>query len=228
MLDIIAGLSSPTEGEVEIDDKIVDGPGLDRGIVFQQYALLPWRNALKNVTFPLESFKEKDEREEIAKQYLSLVGLSGFEERYPHELSGGMKQRVAIARALAIDPEILLMDEPFAAVDAQTRSILQEDLLKITENSNKTAVFITHSIEEAIFLADKVAIVTARPGTIKEVVNIPFSRQHRFTTDFKNTSDFARLRHKIWELLKEEVVKSQEIAERKIEFDEKIDKGGGI
>jgi NitT/TauT family transport system ATP-binding protein len=176
----------------------------------------------------LESFKEKSEREVIGKKYLSLVGLFGFEDRYPHELSGGMKQRVAIARALAIDPEILLMDEPFAAVDAQTRSILQEDLLKITGSSEKTVVFITHSIDEAIFLADKVAIMTARPGTIKEVVKIPFSRQHRLTTDFKSTPEFARFRHKIWELLKEEVVKSQEIAEYKIEFDDVIDKGGGI
>ncbi|KZX14798.1 bicarbonate transport ATP-binding protein CmpD [Methanobrevibacter cuticularis] len=138
-----------------------------------------------------------------------------------------MKQRVAIARALAIDPEILLMDEPFAAVDAQTRAILQEDLLKITENTKKTVVFITHSIDEAIFLADKVAIMTARPGTIKEIVKIPFSRSYRFTTDFKSTSDFARLRHKVWELLKEEVIKSQEI-EHEVELNEVIDKGGGI
>jgi len=247
LLDLIAGLSTQSKGEIKIDDNIIDGPGLDRGIVFQQYALLPWRNALKNVTFPLESIKEKVEREEIAKKYLSLVGLSGFEDSYPHELSGGMKQRVAIARALAIDPEILLMDEPFAAVDAQTRAILQEDLLRITGNSEfsgnskKTVVFITHSIDEAIFLADNVAIMTARPGTIKKVVKIPFSRQHRLTTDFKSTSDFARFRHKIWELLKEEVIKSQEISEKNVgkgnigkgindksESDKLIDKGGGI
>lgn len=257
LLDIIGGLSTPDSGEVKIDENIVEGPGLDRGIVFQQYALLPWRNALKNVTFPLEATVDKKEREKIGKKYLSLVGLSGFEDRYPNELSGGMKQRVAIARALAIDPEILLMDEPFAAVDAQTRSILQEDLLKITakteksQKAEKTVVFITHSIDEAIFLADKVVIMTARPGTIKEIVNIPFSRKHRFTTDFKSSSDFSSLRHKIWELLKEEVIKSQETEEIKEndedngnnndnnknknenenengKFEEIIDKGGGI
>jgi NitT/TauT family transport system ATP-binding protein len=228
LLDIIGGLSTPSKGEIKINDKIIEGPGLDRGIVFQQYALLPWRNALHNVTFPLESHLDKRESEKISKKYLSLVGLSGFEDRYPNELSGGMKQRVAIARALAIDPEILLMDEPFAAVDAQTRSILQEDLLKITENNKKTVIFITHSIDEAIFLADKVAIMTARPGTIKEIVNIPISRQHRFKTDFKSSSDFARLRHKIWELLKEEVIKSQEIKENNLEFETSIEKGGGI
>jgi NitT/TauT family transport system ATP-binding protein len=229
LLEIISGLLTTSDGEIKIDNKIIDGPGLDRGIVFQQYALLPWRNALKNVTFPLESFKDKNEQNKIAKKYLSLVGLSGFEDRYPHELSGGMKQRVAIARALAIDPEILLMDEPFAAVDAQTRSILQLDLLKIAENTKKTVVFITHSIDEAIFLADKVAVMTARPGTIKEIITVPFSRQVRFTTDFKNTSDFTALRHRIWELLKEEVIKTQEIS-TKIEFEELIDKdkGGGI
>lgn len=228
LLDIIGGLSNPSEGEIKINNKKINGPGLDRGIVFQQYALLPWRNALHNVTFPLESHMDKRESEKIGEKYLSLVGLSGFEDRYPNELSGGMKQRVAIARALAINPEILLMDEPFAAVDAQTRSILQEDLLKITEKNKKTVIFITHSIDEAIFLADKVAIMTARPGTIKEIVKIPFSRQHRFKTDFKSSSDFARLRHKIWNLLKEEVVKSQEIKRNKLEFETSIEKGGGI
>ncbi|MDR2873756.1 MAG: ABC transporter ATP-binding protein [Methanobrevibacter sp.] len=229
LLDILGGLSPASEGEVKIDDNVITEPGLDRGIVFQQYALLPWRNALKNVTFPLENNKKDAESEEIARKYLALVGLSSFEDRYPHELSGGMKQRVAIARALAIDPEILLMDEPFAAVDAQTRAILQEDLLKITENTKKTVIFITHSIDEAVFLADRVAVMTARPGTIKEIVNIPFSRHHRIATDFKNNSDFISLRRRVWDLLKEEVIKSQEITEKRIKFEENenID-GGGI
>ncbi|KZX10780.1 ABC transporter ATP-binding protein [Methanobrevibacter filiformis] len=228
LLDLIGGLSTPNGGEVKIDNNIIEGPGLDRGIVFQQYALLPWRNALKNVTFPLEENKEEKDPEEIAKKYLSLVGLTGFEDRYPHELSGGMKQRVAIARALAIEPEILLMDEPFAAVDAQTRSILQTDLIKITENTKKTVVFITHSIDEAIFLADRVAIMTARPGVIKEIVNIPVTREYRLNTDFKSTTEFVRIRHKIWELLKEEVVKSQEIVEKQVEPEKILEKGGGI
>ncbi|MDR1721497.1 MAG: ABC transporter ATP-binding protein [Methanobrevibacter sp.] len=208
LLDIIGGLIEPDNGEILIDGKAIDGPGLDRGIVFQQYALLPWKDALNNVAFPLEDKFDKSKREEIAKDYLSLVGLEGFEDRYPHELSGGMKQRVAIARALAIDPEILLMDEPFAAVDAQTRELLQIDLLKIAEETGKTVVFITHSIEEAIFLADRIAILTARPGSIKEEINVPISREYRSGTDFRSTSEFTRLRHKIWELLKEEVEKT--------------------
>ncbi len=210
-LDIVAGLSEPDEGTIYIDGNPITGPGLDRGIVFQQYALLPWRNALNNVTFPLESKNiEKERREEIARNYLSLVGLTGFEERYPYELSGGMKQRVAIARALAIDPEVLLLDEPFAAVDAQTREILQTDLLNITYDSNKTVIFITHSIDEAVFLADRVAVMTARPGVIKEIVDVTIPREKRFTDDIKSTADFVQIRHKLWELLKEEVVKSQE------------------
>lgn len=210
LLDIIAGLSEPDEGHVYIDGNPIEGPGLDRGVVFQQYALLPWRTALHNVSFPLEANYDKETREEIAKNYLSLVGLTGFEDRYPYELSGGMRQRVAIARALAIEPEVLLMDEPFAAVDAQTREILQTDLLRITESTHKTVVFITHSIDEAIFLADRVAVMTARPGIIKEIVNIPISKERRFTEDIKSTQEFVKIRHKLWELLKEEVIKSQE------------------
>jgi len=209
-LDIIAGLSEPDEGSVSLDGNVIKGPGLDRGVVFQQYALLPWRTALDNVTFALEADKDKETREEIAKNYLSLVGLSGFEDRYPYELSGGMKQRVAIARALAIEPEVLLMDEPFAAVDAQTREILQTDLLRITEDTHKTVIFITHSIEEAIFLADRVAVMTSRPGVIKTIIDIPISKEKRFTEDIKSTQEFAKIRHELWELLKEEVVKSQE------------------
>jgi len=209
-LDIIAGLSEPDEGSVSLDGNVIKGPGLDRGVVFQQYALLPWRTALDNVTFALEANTDKEKREEIARNYLSLVGLSGFEDRYPYELSGGMKQRVAIARALAIEPEVLLMDEPFAAVDAQTREILQTDLLRITEDTHKTVVFITHSIEEAIFLADRVAVMTSRPGVIKTIIDVPISKESRYTDDIKSTPEFAKIRHELWELLKEEVVKSQE------------------
>jgi NitT/TauT family transport system ATP-binding protein len=214
LLDIFAGLSIPDEGSVSIDGNVIKGPGLDRGVVFQQYALLPWRTALDNVTFALEADKDKETREQIAKNYLSLVGLSGFEDRYPYELSGGMKQRVAIARALAIEPEVLLMDEPFAAVDAQTREILQTDLLRITEDTHKTVIFITHSIEEAIFLADRVAVMTSRPGVIKTIVDVPISKERRFTDDIKSTPEFAKIRHELWELLKEEVIKSQETCSR--------------
>lgn len=166
-LDIVGGLTKPTSGEVYIDGKTINGPALDRGIVFQGYALFPWRIALENVEFGLETKKvPNNERDSIAKKYLSLVGLSGFEGRYPYELSGGMKQRVAIARALAYDPDVLLMDEPFGALDAQTRDILQVELLKIWEETHKTILFVTHSIDEAVFLAQRVAIMTARPGVI--------------------------------------------------------------
>lgn len=150
-LDLLGGLSRPNEGNIYIDDKVVNGPGLDRGIVFQQYALFPWRTAIENIEFGIEKQnKTKKERKEIAQKYISLVGLNGFENHYPYQLSGGMKQRVAIARALAYNPDILLMDEPFGALDAQTREIMQRELLKIWEKTKKTIIFITHSIDEAV------------------------------------------------------------------------------
>ena len=211
-LDLVGGLSKPNEGNIYIDGKSVDGPGLDRGIVFQQYALFPWRTALGNVEFGLERQNiAKDERKHIAQKYLSLVGLTGFEDRYPYELSGGMKQRVAIARALAYNPDILLMDEPFGALDAQTREILQRELLRIREETHKTILFITHSIDEAVFLSDRVAIMTARPGTIKKVVDISIPRSARFEDDVRSSGDFVQARHTLWEFLKEEVIKAQQI-----------------
>ena len=211
-LDLIGGLTEPDNGEILINGKPITGPGLDRAIVFQQSALFPWRTALDNVSFLLEAKKvEKSVREKIARKYLSLVGLSGFEDRYPYELSGGMKQRVAIARALAINPEVLLMDEPFAALDAQTREIMQRDLLKIRDQTRKTVIFITHSIDEAVFLADRVAVMTGRPGIIKNVIDIPIPRSSRLSNDLKITPEFVEIRHKLWELLTEEVFKTQEI-----------------
>ncbi|BBL64209.1 MULTISPECIES: ABC transporter ATP-binding protein [Methanosarcina] len=217
-LDLIGGLTEPDEGEILIDGKPVEGPGLDRAIVFQQPALFPWRTALNNVSFLLEAKKvEKNSREEIARKYLSLVGLTGFEDRFPYELSGGMKQRVAIARALAINPEILLMDEPFAALDAQTREVMQIDLLKIRDQTQKTVLFITHSIDEAVFLADRVAVMTARPGVIKTIIDIPIPRKSRLSNDVRITREFIETRHKLWELLKEEVVKAQKYSKSSIE-----------
>ena len=211
-LDMVGGLSKPDEGSILIDGKAIEGPGLDRGIVFQQYALFPWRTARENVEFGLEAQKiDKTRRHEISEEFLTMVGLRGFEDRYPYELSGGMKQRVAIARALAFNPEVLLMDEPFAALDAQTRDILQRSLLRIKAETGKTILFITHSIDEAVFLADRVAVMTARLGTIKEVIEVPISREEKLQDDVQSTPEFIRTRHTLWETLKEEVERAQEI-----------------
>lgn len=201
LLDLIAGLTLPTSGELYIDGRLITKPALDRGIVMQGYALFPWRTVRHNVEFGLEVKKvPKKERKDISSSFLQLVGLSGFEDRYPYELSGGMKQRVAIARALAYDPEVLLMDEPFAAVDAQTREVLQDELLRIWEETRKTIIFITHSIDEAVALADRVAVMSANPGTIKEIVNIGLPRPRR-VGDVQSTADFSLIRYRIWELL---------------------------
>jgi NitT/TauT family transport system ATP-binding protein len=205
LLDLHGGLSEISSGRILVDGKPVTGPGLDRGIVFQQYALLPWRTAQGNVEFGLEA-KGAGRRERVAKarEYLDLVGLSGFHDRYPHELSGGMKQRVAIARSLAYDPEVLLMDEPFAALDAQTRDGLQDELLRIWEKTGKTIVFITHGIEEAVYLGRRVAVLTSRPGRIKQVVDVPIDARSA-TEDLRSDPEFAHYRHEIWSLLRDEV-----------------------
>jgi NitT/TauT family transport system ATP-binding protein len=200
-LDILSGLSHPTSGELYIDGKLVTGPALDRGIVLQGYALFPWRNVRKNIEYGLELKKiPKKEREEISTKFIELVGLKGFEDNFIHELSGGMKQRVAIARALAYDPEVLLMDEPFAAVDAQTREVLQEELLLIWAKTKKTIIFITHSIEEAIFLADRVAVMASNPGSIKEIIDVNLPRPRKIG-DIRTSPDFNLLSHRVWELL---------------------------
>jgi NitT/TauT family transport system ATP-binding protein len=198
-LDMIAGLAQPSSGQITIDGHKITGPALDRGIVLQGYALFPWRTVRHNVEFGLEIKKiPQSERGAISQKYINLVGLQDFEDRYPHELSGGMKQRVAIARALAYDPDVLLMDEPFAAVDAQTRESLQEELLCIWQETKKTVVFVTHSIDEAVFLADRVAIMTTNPGTIQEIVNVTLPRPRR---DIRASADFGWIRHKVAELL---------------------------
>jgi len=183
LLRITAGLEKPDTGTLTVNNEPITGPGPDRGMVFQEYSLFPWRTVLKNITFSLELKKiPKSEREKIARDFLEVVGLSKFADSYPHELSGGMKQRVAIARALVNDPKVLLMDEPFGAVDAQTRNRLQHELLNIWEKKKKTVVFITHSVDEAVFLADKVVVFTARPGRIKEVINVDLPRPRERTS----------------------------------------------
>lgn len=208
LLDLLGGLTTPTSGEILIDGEPVRGPGLDRGVVFQQYALFPWRTARANVEFGLEGGPlGKRQRAERAREYLALVGLSGFEDRYPHELSGGMKQRVAIARSLAYDPAVLLMDEPFAALDAQTREQLQDELLRIWRRTGKTIVFITHGIDEAVYLGQRVAVLTSRPGRLKAVVDIELGDRGG---DVRSDPAFGRQRHRLWELLHDEVRKAAE------------------
>lgn len=212
LLDLLGGLSRPSGGKVLIDGKPIEGPALDRGIVFQQYALFPWKTTQGNVEFGLEAKGiSKKERAQIAKEYISLVGLSGFEDRYPHELSGGMKQRVAIARSLAYNPEVLLMDEPFAALDAQTRETLQSELLRIWEKTKKTIIFITHGIDEAVYLGQRVAVMTSRPGRIKKVIPIPLPDARYREDDIRSNPLYVKLRHEVWSLLHEEVHKAQQL-----------------
>ena len=197
LLNIIAGLLEPTSGEVYCDGKLVEGTGTDRGVVFQQYALFPWLTVKKNVRFALEmrGIKGK-EADELAMKYLEKVDLVKFADHYPKELSGGMKQRVAIARAYAAEPQVLLMDEPFGALDAQTRTQLQSELLETWERDRKTCFFITHDVDESIILAQKVVIMSARPGRIKEIVDIdiPYPR----TQETKMSPRFLELKNHIW------------------------------
>lgn len=197
LLNIIAGLCKPTTGTVKVRGELVTGPGKGKGVVFQQYALYPWLTVEKNVEFGMRmKGVPKAERAEIVKKYIDLVGLSKFAKAYPKELSGGMKQRVAIARAYATAPEVLLMDEPFGALDAQTRAQLQENLLKTWEQERKTCFFITHDVEEAVLLATKIIIMSAGPGHITEIVpvTLPYPR----TQQTKLTSEFNELKNQIW------------------------------
>ena len=197
LLNIIAGLQNPTSGKVLCNGHEVDGVGRERGVVFQQYALFPWLTVEKNVRFALEmrGIKGKEADDE-ARRYLQMVDLEAFAESYPKELSGGMKQRVAIARAYAAEPEILLMDEPFGALDAQTRAQLQTDLLNTWEKEKKTCFFITHDVDEAIILGQRVVIMSARPGRIKRIVdvNIPYPR----TQETRMSEEFTKLKNEIW------------------------------
>ncbi|MBP2143997.1 NitT/TauT family transport system ATP-binding protein [Methanococcus voltae] len=204
LLRMVAGLETISDGEIIFNGNKVEGTNAERGMVFQQYTLMPWRTVLQNITFGLEVKNiPKEERLTIARKYIQMIGLEDFENSYPYELSGGMQQRVAIARTLANDPQIVLMDEPFGALDAQTRSMLQNHLLKIWETDKKTILFITHSVDEAIYLSDKVVIMSARPGKIKEIVDINIERPRS-----RISSEFLDYKKRIYDSLKEEVLKS--------------------
>ena len=210
LLKAIDGLIPYDSGEILIDGKRVTAPGPDRAMVFQNFALMPWADILTNVAFPLElRGVPRKEREERARVHIESVGLAGFERHYPHELSGGMQQRVGLARALTADPDILLMDEPFGAVDAQTKQLLQEDLLKLWQRERKTVVFVTHSMEEAVYLSDRVVILYPRPGRVGEIIDVPLERP-RQGDEIRKSKEFVELTGYIWETLRKLILESGE------------------
>lgn len=203
LLRIIQGLIRRDAGDVKVDDKVVDKPGRDRGFVFQQASLLPWRTARGNVEFGLELQKiPAGERRSKAIELLELVGLGHAQEQYPHELSGGMQQRVNLARALAIDPAIMLMDEPFSALDAQTREVLQAELLRIQREVGKTTMFVTHDLDEAIYISNRIIVLAAKPGRVKEVIDIPFSYPRPPLPELRGDPQFQTLRGRMWDLIR--------------------------
>lgn len=204
LLMLVAALLEPSAGSITLNGTRVASPGPDRALVFQDFALLPWRTVLKNVEVGLELKKvPRTEREKIARHYLELVALQGFANHYPHQLSGGMRQRVAIARALCVEPEILLMDEPFGALDAQNRQVMGSELLRLWEDDRKTILFVTHDLDEAIYLADRVIVMSASPGRIIREIPVHLSRPRDL--NIRNTLEFLEYRQMIWNLLEQEV-----------------------
>ncbi|HXR57575.1 MAG TPA: ABC transporter ATP-binding protein [Casimicrobiaceae bacterium] len=210
-LRMAAGLEFPTSGTVGVGGKPVERPGPDRAVVFQQFALFPWKNVFENIDFGLRSkgMPEAARRERIARQ-VELMGLQGYESAYPHQLSGGMQQRVAIARSYVLDPDVLLMDEPFGALDAQTRVVMQEELIKLSRVNPRTVLFITHAVDEAVFLADRVVVMTRRPGRIREIVDVAKVREAEHWDRYERTEEvmdqesFVHLRTRIWRMLREQ------------------------
>jgi len=210
LLDLVAGLKDTTAGQCSVDGKVVSRPGADRGMVFQSYSLFPWLTVRKNVEFGLSLNKvASSERTERANHYIGSVGLTGFENAYPSQLSGGMKQRVAIARALANNPEVLLMDEPFGALDSQTRALMQELLLGIWEKEQKTVLFVTHDIDEALFLGDVVYVMSARPGRIIDTIDVNLKRPRHY--DIITTPQFIEFKRRIMSSLHAEVKKAMKL-----------------
>jgi NitT/TauT family transport system ATP-binding protein len=210
-LRMAAGLEFPTSGTVSVGGTPVTHPGPDRAVVFQQFALFPWKSVYDNIDFGLRSkgMPQGTRRERIARQ-VELMGLQGYESAYPHQLSGGMQQRVAIARSYVLDPDVLLMDEPFGALDAQTRVVMQEELIKLSRVNPRTVLFITHAVEEAVFLADRVVVMTRRPGKIREIVDVASVRKaerwdrYERTEEVMDQESFVHLRTRIWRMLREQ------------------------
>ena len=210
LLRIVAGLIKVDGGEVRIDGKPIDGPGPERAMVFQSFGLFPWKSVIDNVKFPLVIRKVDDaEADELAHTFIDKVGLTGFEDAMPHQLSGGMQQRVGLARALVTDPEILLMDEPFGAIDAQTRELMQEELLRLWSDSGKTVMFVTHDLDEAVTLADRVIVLTRGPGRVRTVVPVELPRP-RWAYDVRSEENFIEVRHHIWQMLREDLEHQKE------------------
>ena len=211
LLYLIAGFLDTTEGTISVDDTSIDGPGTDRGVVFQDYALFPWRTVMQNVTYGLEEQDvPEDERRETAQRFIDMMGLDGFEDKYPKELSGGMKQRVALARTLAYDPQILLMDEPFGALDQPLREALQDHLLDIWRDLGKTIIFITHDVEEAVYLSERVMIMTQHPGKKKATLDIDIDRS-RDREAIITSEEYVERRNEVWRLLREETKEETQI-----------------
>ncbi|HWR07883.1 ABC transporter ATP-binding protein [Sporomusa sp.] len=207
ILKIVAGLESPTSGRVLLNGREITEPGRDRGMVFQTYTLFPWLSVRENIEFGLDvAGKTKQERQEVSEHYIEKIGLRGFESFFPRDLSGGMKQRVAIARALANDPEVLLMDEPFGALDAQTRTVMQELLLDVWDESHKTILFVTHDVDEAVFIGDTIYVMTARPGRIKARIEVDLPNQRTF--DLKLSEEFTQIKRQVMGLIREEAWKA--------------------
>jgi NitT/TauT family transport system ATP-binding protein len=201
---MLLGMIRPDSGAMQLNGTPITGPGQERAMVFQEFGLLPWRTVTANVELGLElKGVPAPQRAKRAMELIELVGLKGFASHYPHELSGGMKQRVGLARALATEPEVLLMDEPFAALDAQTRDLMQMELLQIWERTHKTVLFVTHSIEEAAYLSDRVIVMTARPGRTKDILKIDLPRPRDY--EMRLTPEFNEIKSRIWEVLKEEL-----------------------
>ena len=211
LMRMVAGLESVSRGEIRVGGKPVRGPGPDRAVVFQQFALFPWKSVRENIVFGMRSRgASRAERNAAVEHYLTLMKMEGTEDRYPHQLSGGMQQRVAIARSYATDPGVLLMDEPFGALDAQTRTIMQEELVRVSKDEPRTVMFITHSVEEAVYLADRVIVMGRNPGRIREVIEVASTRRAERWSDMPiddvmELESFTHLRGQVWRLLREQM-----------------------
>jgi NitT/TauT family transport system ATP-binding protein len=215
-LRMAAGLEFPTSGSVTVAGKPVNGPGPDRSVVFQQFALFPWKTVVENIDFGLRAAGvESEERRARIGRHIELMGLQGYESAFPHQLSGGMQQRVAIARSYVLDPDVLLMDEPFGALDAQTRAVMQEELIRLARLSPRTVLFITHAVEEAVYLADRVVVMTRRPGRVSEIIDVAKLRRderwdrHERIEDVMDEPSFVHLRTHIWRLLREQQARNE-------------------